>query len=449
MKRWKIGVLVSVALLLWGRAAVADLLYVATDSANVATVGMITGKEYSVKDKLWGGVPQFGKIFSFKDPNGKYWAVIDNYSYSDAASQDTIDIFDPKGTWKEPQKELKEWGRNLYGLATADNYLYVAAFERREGEAQKSGEIVRVDMTKGGFTRDREYLFDPLDDILRRPCAVQVIDDKVYVLTYTYDGTHSDNAQFNASEVFEFNRELKLLRTIPLGQDNPKAKNAQRMQVFDGKLYVGTTGGAQEAGESSVGGIWEIDPSGIELSQKPLLDLSTLKDSDLDGKEKGVLGFQIAKDGTVYLLVGGYDSTSMSYISKFYTTTMEQLLKGEIGESVPSFPSVSEILYDEQTATLWARTESWLPEGGGTLYAYDQGAKPLKTFTPADLGNAVFFWALLEGDEDVEDVPPPTVNPGTPVAPSPNSESGGGCNTSYGAVGLLLMGMLLRKYRIL
>jgi hypothetical protein len=263
---------------------------------------------------------------------------------------------------------------------------------------------------------------------------VQVINDKIYVLTYTYDGVHSGNAQFGLSDVFEFDLDLNPLRQIPLGTGSREAKNAQRMQVFDGKLYVGTTGGAQIAGDASVGGVWEIDPSrdpsGPILSEKQLLDLNTVADPEFAGKEKGVLGFWIAKDGTVYLLVGGYDSVSKAYVSKLYITTAARLSKGEIGESVPSFPSVSGILYDEYTETLWAWTESWVSDGGGALHAYDKNANPLQTFTPADLGDNFYFLALLEAVT-------------LPGSPADNGGSGGGCDAGLGVFALLLSAAVL------
>ena len=430
LKRWKTWILVFVALSVWGGAAAADLFYAATDS-NRASVGLILGKDYRIHKDLSGNFPQYAKVFSFKDPNGKFWAVVDEYSFSSAAQQDTINIFDPQ-VWDEPHQQLTTWGRNLYGLATSGQYLFVVAFDKREGAEEKSGEIVRVDMTQKGFPSDKRYPFEPYpldggESILRRPCAVQVINEKIYVLTYTYDGVHNGNAKFNDSEVFEFDQDLNLLRKVPLGAGSREAKNAQRMQVFNGKLYVGTTGGAQTAEDVSIGGIWEIDPSSTALSglsEKKILDLNTLADPDLAGKEKGVLGLGITKDGAVYLLVGGYDSASKAYISKLYVSTVARLSEGDVGESIPSLPPVSGMLYDEPTETLWTWTESWLSEGGGTLYAYDKDANPLETFTPADLGNNVSFVALLEG-----------------VTLSDSSEgngSGGGCDAGLGSVTLLL-----------
>jgi hypothetical protein len=336
--------------------------------------------------------------------------VVDEYSYGNAAAYDPIDLFDSSiTTWTQPQHQLTTWGKNLYGLTTSGNYLYVVAFETLDGADQKSGEIIRVDMTKDGFPPDKRYVFDPYqagdDAILRRPCAARVIGDKLYVLTYTYDGVHTGNAQFATSEVFEFDLNLNFLRKLILGSGSLEAKNAQYMQVFNGKLYVGSTGGAQGAEARSFGGLWEIDPS--TLSEKQLLDLGDLDDSDLAGKDKGVQRFQITKDGTVYLLVGGYDS-EWNYSAKLYVSTVARLSEGEIGEEASAPSSISEILYDEQTETLWVLSASWID---GKLYAYDKNAALKKEFTPDALGDPAYMLAIIDLSAEKEAVSPADVKP--------------------------------------
>jgi hypothetical protein len=423
MKRFRFLAFALLAIALWSGAADADLFYSATDSSNTK-YGIIAGNAYDLRDNLRTGTHSYGQAFSFTDNKDKQWVVVDEYNYSDSAP-DTIDIYDPYGDWSKPASERTDWGKNLYDLAVADNFLYIVAFERYEGTTQASGQIIRVNLDNGFAPDEVVYKFDPntdTDPILRRPCAIEVIDGKLYVLTYTYDGDHSVYAGFGPSELFEFDQDLKFLRKTTIGDnDDLSARNAAFLAQYDGKLYVGSSGGALGTG-NSVGAVWEINPS--TLDAKKIVDLDdVLNDTAFEGADKGVSGISIAKDGTAYLLLGGYD-TSYNFIARLYIATVNELVNGDVGTLAPESTGTGYawgIVYDENLKTLWLTA-------GNQIEARDKDGVIKKTFAPGDLDGDAYKTAIIGGTGRYITPPPP-----------PPDNGGGGCDTGVGAFVLLLV----------
>jgi hypothetical protein len=389
MKRFRLLCLVLIAVALWSGVASADLFY-STGGGGNSTFGEILGSDYNVYKELRTGVHDYSQALSFTDHKGNSWVVVDEYD-SGSSAPDTVDIYDTD-IWAEPAAERTDWGKNLKSLAVVDNFLYIVAFERYEGPTQASGQIIRVNLDNGFAPDGIVYKFAPntdLDPILRRPCAIEVIDGKLYVLTYTYDGNHSQYAGFGPSELFEFDGSLNLLRKTAIGPSDDSAKNAAFLAQYGGNLYVGSSGGAL-GNPASAGAIWKIDPSTLE-SEKFLNLGSVLTDPVFSDKNKGISGLSFAKDGTAYLLVGGY-GIYWDFAARFYVTTVNRLANGDLGAQAPvaeDFGYTWGVVYDERLETLWFAA-------GTNLEARSKdGLETRKKLTPADLGGNLYTYAII------------------------------------------------------
>ncbi|MDR3165933.1 MAG: hypothetical protein LBU13_10200, partial [Synergistaceae bacterium] len=389
MKRFRFLALALLVVAMWSWVAYADIFYNVVDSANTK-YGIISGRDYNLQSGRRTNVKQYGLALSFTDHKDKPWVIVDEH-ISGSSAPDTIDIYDPYGNWSAPASERTDWGSNLYDLAVADNFLYIVTFDRYEGETQASGQVIRVNLDNGFAPDGVVYKFEPNAQILRRPCAIEVIDGKLYVLTYTYDGEHSADAGMGRSELFEFGRNLKLLRQTTIGGDDDlSARNAQFMTQYGGKLYVGSSGGAQGS-ENSVGAVWEINP--LTMDTKKIVDLKTvLTGSVWDGVNKGVSGISIAKDGTAYLLLGGYDA-NWSFTARLYVVTVSNLINGSVGTLAPAPTGTGyawDVVYDEDLETLWLTA-------GNQIEARSKSGEIKKTFAPIDLGGDAYKIALIGG----------------------------------------------------
>jgi hypothetical protein len=424
MKRWKFFALVLTAALLWSGVAGADVFYSATDG-TASTFGTISGADRAIAKDLYSLPLGYPVVASFSDLDGKEWVAVEHYQWG-SASPSTVDIFDLKDWTKPAGGEYTNWGTNIKGVAIVENYLYIAAFERIEGGEDRSGEIIRVDLSKPAsaarpFDPDgAAYKFSAREGILRRPCAIEVINGRIYVLTYTYDGTHTVDAGMGASEIFEFDEDLVLLRSETIGND-VSSTNTQYMSSHGGKLYLGSIGGAQGAG--AVGAIWEVDPSGESLTAVKVWDLGAI--ADIGDSARSVYGIDIAPDGTAFVVVGGYDA-DWSFSSKLYVSTASKLSAGEYSDpvSVPAGAYIESIAYDSKLDTLWCALDRFV---NGSLEARDRSGRILKTITPSELGNSIGNFTIIgetpRYEKDAE-----------------GESGGGGCDAGFGLVSLLIAG---------
>ncbi|MDR1977591.1 MAG: hypothetical protein LBQ42_02540 [Synergistaceae bacterium] len=425
MRRWKLLALIGIFVSFWSAAASADIFYSATDG-SASSFGTISGASYTVRKDLYTLPLGYPTVASFSDLGGKEWVVVENYNWQDSVSS-TVDIFDLKDWTKPAGGEYTDWGTNIKGLAVVGDCLYIASFERREAGEEKSGEVIRVDLSGQGspdkpFEPDGTvYKFSPLEDILRRPAAMEVVGGKIYVLTYTYDGVHTIDAGMGASELFEFDENLELLRSAVIGGGD-SGKNTQYMASYGGKLYLGSTGGAQ--GASSIGAVWEVNPGGTDLEATKIVDLGDIP--DLDATARSVYGVSIADDGTALLIVGGYDSENdWSFSSRLYVATASALSAGEYGEpiSIPEGTYVESVKYDAKLDVFWCGMSG---AGYGNLEARGKSGAILKTITANELGNNIGTFAIIGETPKYE----PSVD---------SASSGGGCNAGIGAFAFLLL----------
>ena len=433
MKHWKFLSLALAAILLWSGAACADLFYSATDG-EASTFGTISGTDRVVAKDLYSLPLGYPVVASFTDLDGKEWVVVERYQWG-SSEPSTVDIFDLKGWTKPAGGEYKNWGTNIKGVAIVGDYLYIAAFERIEDGDDRSGEIIRVNLSEPAsearpFDPDGvTYKFSARDDILRRPCAMEVMGGRVYILTYTYDGTHTVDAGMGVSEIFEFDEDLKLLRSAVIGSDG-SGTNTQYMASHGGRLYLGSIGGAQ--GADAVGAVWEVDPSGQSLTVTKVWDLTAVQ--DVDDSARSVYAIDIAPDGTAFVVVGGYDVVQVegseypdwNFSSKLYVTTVSKLSEGEFSEPISASEGtyIERMAYDSKLDTLWCAMNG---VGYGSLEARDRSGRLIKTITPAELGNNIGnFTVIGEAPRYVKG--------------AEDAGSGGGCGAGFGLLSLLIAG---------
>jgi hypothetical protein len=449
MKGWRLLVFALFTAILWSGAAHADLFYNVVFEGSTK-YGTITGEDYDVNPDLRGNVGSYALALSFTDNRGRQWAVVDEYSSGSGAPNDTVDIYDPYGSWSRPAYELNNWGRNIQGLAVKGRYLYIVALERYEGGVQLSGEIIRVDMDNS-FTPDKRYKFDANtsagEPILRKSTAIKIIGEKIYALTYTYDGEHSIYAGFGPSEIFEFDEDLNPTRSGIIGAGDDSAKNATFLAEYDGKLYAGSSGGA--LGDSgSAGAVWEIDTN--TLTSRKAVDLGEALSGNpmFTDKNKGMSGLEITKNGTVYLLAGGYD-TSFAFDAQLYTTSVNNLTAGNLGSAAPRFTSSGYswgILFDETLGKLWCMAGNELQARDG-----DDVSIVEKSFTENDLGGPIYKIAVISAGESPDNPDGPNGNGGDDDDDDDGSgdAGGGGCSAGFAMIPLLLAASAsLLKFRV-
>jgi hypothetical protein len=427
-----IGVL-TISIGFVGRAE-ADVFYAVSNYSNGAA-GVIAknGSDYSVYKNVASnfGLDAWG--FTFRDHNGAERAMIREYHYG---PNDGVYIYNP-ADWKNPVFNGSNWASNIHATAASGQYLYLASYERYAGGGgnQDTGEVVRVDM-KNGYAPDKRYQYESFtgdSDYIASPHgeAIEILDGKIYVLFgVSYNGV----SQYEPTEIVEFDAELNRLRAVKLesssGGTKTTGKNAMRMTVYDGKLYVACIGGYQ--GPDSWGDLWEVDPKNMTARQ--VLDGRDIRHELNDGSTAavGIYGVQFASDGTMFILAGSYDS-DYTFRARLFVTTVEKLENGDLGEA-ENFAAAMEytnkhgyswdILWDERTSTLWCMT-------GTSLEARSKSGELIRSFTPSELGDNIYSLSLLDDYTDSGS------NGGG------GSSGGGGCSAGFTGIAVLMIASAL------
>ena len=201
--------------------------------------------------------------------------------------------------------------------------------------------------------------------------------DKLYGL-YTYvDGNYSN---YLASEIVEFDKDLNKVRSVKLEDaDGNVGKNAEKMALHDGKLYVACLGGYQGVG--TFGDFWEVDTTAMTAKRV----LSAKDIPALSGKPDVLpYGISIAADGTAFLLCLTYEADYSTSV-KLFVTDVKKLSAGDAGTAVDyvgSFGYSWDVKYDDTADVLWCMA-------GSDLQIRDKAGALVKTFTPSELGNNI------------------------------------------------------------
>ena len=224
--------------------------------------------------------------------------------------------------------------------------------------------------------------------------SVQVWNNKIYVLFNTEYHEGMSYYDYMASEVIEFDAELNKLRSVKLESAGNSGKNAAGMALYDGKLYVGCRGGL--LGGGLWGDVWEVDAAA--MTAKQVLDVEKVSGLTTAATPYAI---SIAADGTAFCLIGYYDSTDWSFISKLYVTTAAKLSAGDIGTAAPDTESKSgaywNLAYEDAIDTLWFMA-------GEQIEARDKAGALLRAFKPADLGDNAASIAVWKGGSGINGI---------------------------------------------
>lgn len=163
------------------------------------------------------------------------------------------------------------------------------------------------------------------------PHAEQIVavDGKLYGLVSYARGEFPEPYEYAASEVIEFDSDLKPLRRARLakgsGASAVAGKNACDMAYADGKLFIPCYGGDQSAGV--YGDLWVVDVATMTAAQA----IDTKKIAELSSGGMALpYSISISPDGkTAYLLIVT-EQGQTSAKAKFYVTTPSDVASGKL-----------------------------------------------------------------------------------------------------------------------
>jgi hypothetical protein len=415
-------------------------IFYAVSNYSSGSAGVITkdGGSYQVDKNLVTNLGGDAAGFTFKDHSGAPRAMVREYHYG---PDDTVFIWDP-ADWKKPVVNKKTLGSNIHAVASDGQYLYLTTYESygssstENSNAEDSGEVVRVDM-KNGYTADKRYQYKRFTGESGQTAtphgeAIVVHDGKIYVM---FGVSYSGVAEYEPTEVVEFDGQLNRLRSVKLKDGDRVGKNASSMVIHGGKLYVTNMGGYQGPGSGGV--IWEVNLT--SMSARQVLDGRDMPYELPDGTTAavGMYGLTTASDGTAFLLTGSY-SADYTFRARIFKTTVSGLSAGDKGILAAEYPKAAgyswRVLWDEVSSVLWCTT-------GRGLEVMGKDGSLIRKFDPAELGDNVYSISLLNGSGN--QVP-------DPGAVSPGNESGGGCDAGALSIWipLALVGLAVIKRRI-
>ena len=380
-KRGFIVLLLAAAFVLPGGAASADIFYTtATSGYTGGTVGVITrdsAGNFSVRSNQAVGFGGDAWGYSFLDGNGDSALIVREFQHGGA--NDIVTVYDP-GNWAAPLVNTTEWGRNLHGAASDGKYLYLALQDvyqyNQYGGSDISGQIARVPLEYPDYPDFiRQYEPDNYRD--RKPQAVALAGDGyVYALSGAWEIYSFSHEQ---GEVTKFDSELN-----PIGTAAKVGKNPYSMAIYGGKAYVACQGGMLEAG--LWGDIWEVNLD--DMTSRQVVDL---RNQGLSFAVGGA-SVSVARDGTAFVLAGGYDlNDGRKYKAKLWVTTADDLSNGSLGANVRDLPHDAGVswltCFDEEAGILWVGA-------GRSIEARGKDGALIRRFTPNELGGDAYSIAL-------------------------------------------------------
>lgn len=208
----------------------------------------------------------------------------------------------------------------------------------------------------------------------------------------------SDYRTYAASDVFELDTDLKVLRKVTLDDGTNKGLNAADMIMSNGKLYVICMGGGQYVG--TYGDVWTVDTTTTEMTAKRVLDF---KDATAFSSKTNAIpnGIEIGNGGAAYLLVQIFETIDTgtytfdtSTSSRLFVTTLSDIEQGKLGNTIEFDAATSSLLFDKTTSSL-------LLEKAGGVEVRSASGELAQTITPSELGNKAYRLTLLADGEGV------------------------------------------------
>ena len=179
-------------------------------------------------------------VFSFADQNNQLRLLVTNRSAVPNAN-DTVWIYNAHTqNWSTPLKEAA-WSlpKNIHGVAAKGQYLYLAAYNT----TATNGNLVRINLNN--YEQEKEYLYPTTAAGYNAHSeAVVIVGDYIYAL-FTYGKNPWTTGSYENSKLVKLDRDLNPIAVADVG------KNATRMTVHGGKIYVVSHGGTAELQQRS------------------------------------------------------------------------------------------------------------------------------------------------------------------------------------------------------
>jgi len=398
VNRFKEFALALVFMLMTAASASAELIYLGQTGSNF--VGAVTRESSGLSAHPFlatgFGTGSTSYLYSFKDTYGKDMVVVTEAV--GAQGNDTIYVYDASD-WSRPVVNTK--AINCYtinGASAMGRYLYIACTQRYKVNGQNTpgtngtdGSVIKLDTADGYKEVGRydfpgpakKYLNDEsklaAGNVMRRGYDVLVRGDHVYV-TVRSNGTYgSDGSQYDASEIYNFDRDLNVLGRAFLEEDNGSYTNGStwtgtwwngrgvyNMAYYNGKLYIVTMGGTASSATSN-GAIWSVDTArltrtddnhdGVEL----LFTANDLKGQSFPEQNIAFRVLQviaISDSGAVLVMGAGTGSGSPTpYLAPLFRSTVAELDAKTNPPALIAFPANGAgrpgLVYDEYGKNFW------------------------------------------------------------------------------------------------
>ena len=379
MRHYRKFILSVLLLLFITHGAWADVAFTTVDNSySSGKLGKIVSGNVS-KDLVTNlnGDPA---VFSFADQNNQLRLLVTNRSAVPNAN-DTVWIYNAHAqNWGTPLKEAA-WSlpKNIHGVAAKGSYLYLAAYNT----TATNGNLVRINLNS--YEQEKEYLY-PTNAVgyNAHSEAVVIVGDYIYAL-FTYGKNPWTTGFYENSKLVKLDRDLNPVAVADVG------KNATRMTVHGGKIYVVSHGGQQNYGSglaNTESRIDRVDP--VTLFSTMLLKVGDITISGQPLKDE-FHDIVFAPDGTAYILAGTYRGTYSMFCGGIYKTSAADLALGKIGEKKIDFDGVYGFTWtldwDESAQRVWCVAD-W-------LYSYDKNLTDEKKYNGTALGGNMYSLALL------------------------------------------------------
>lgn len=380
MMRYRHKLIIGILLLLFiAPCAWADVAFTTVDNFySSGKLGKIVSG--SVSKDLVSNLNGDPAVFSFADQNNQLRLLVANRS-AVASTNDTVWIYNAHTQdWSTPLKEAA-WTlpKNIHGVTAKGQYLYLAAYNT----TATNGNLVRINLNS--YEQEKEYLYPTTAAGYNAHSeAVVTVGEHIYAL-FTYGKNPWTTGSYENSKLVKLDRDLNPIAVADVG------KNATRMTVHGGKIYITSHGGQQDFSNGLANAesrIDRVDPA--TMFSTMLLKVGDIAIAGQPLKDQ-FHDIAFASDGTAYILAGTYRGTFSMFCGGIYKTSASDLALGKIGEKNIDFDEVYgftwTLNWDESDQRLWCIAD-W-------LYSYDKNLTDEKKYNGATLGGNMYSLALL------------------------------------------------------
>ena len=340
MRKYRLFLMALVISVLFSSQAFADIAYTVVDntysSGSMGLLYMNASGDAATQKEVVKNLNGDHGIFSFLNAGGHSRVMISQYT---RGQSDTVWIYDRLLGWAAPVKE-KKWDNfsNRRAVAASGNYIYAVDYD--------NANLVRVDMAGEKYNQDKYYKNTAPEGYESHGESVVATKGYIYGLFSAVKDPFRA-ADYKPGKLVKFDSNLNVVSSADVG------KNACRMTVADGMIFVVSIGGKQNGGSFN------------EESKIEMVDADTMKVTELFNAKDTQAALKdwkyyfrditVSASGEVYVLAGAYDAYWMSFESVIYKTSIADIKAKKLGTffANPSdFGYTWELHYDETTQKL-------------------------------------------------------------------------------------------------